>query len=412
VPNPTATPTATPSPTPTATATPVGTSKYAKPAFHLTIPKRMKIVRGRAPQFISSGTLSISIQLTADTFGIPPNSIHGNPAITNVNGATGIPCSNGCTVYGPPSPIGTDTFTITTYDAAGGTGKALDTLVAAQFVIKEGTTNSPSATLLGIPASITIGSLPAATADSTPSISIGAPTTATIPVTALDADGETITGTYANAVTLSDPDTNGDGTSLQSSVCPAYPAGNPSTSPTSVSLTADDQAYSFCYGGVAENPVTLTASATGATSATAKFQPTLLAPVYYPNSASGAVATTNPPNIELTAATGNGSTATISFSEGGWTDAPYNQQLSSDSTDRICTQGGPFSSYATITNVPDPSNVATQYTVTAISSPTPGDCGVFIGDGLTSNGTDAFITMDISYTTSSIIVNGKPRRKR
>jgi hypothetical protein len=412
VPNPTAAPTATPSPTPTATATPVGTSKYAKPAFHLTIPKRVKIVRGRAPQFISSGTLSISIQLTADTFGIPPNSIHGNPAITNVNGATGISCSSGCTVYGPPSPVGTDTFTITTYDAAGGTGNALDTVAGAQFTINEGTTNNESTTLFGIPASITIGTLPAATADTAQSVPIGSPTSAPIAITALDADGETITGTYANAITVSDPDTNGDGTSLQTSVCPAYPTGNPSTSPTSISLKDDSQLAFFCYGGVAENPVKLTATAAGATTATAKFQPTLLAPVYYPNSASGAVATTNPPNIELTAATGSGSTATISFSEGGWTDAPYNQQLSSDSTDGTCSQGGPFSSYATITNVPDPSNVATQYTVTAISSPTPGDCGVFIGDGLTSNGSDAFITMDISYTTSSIVVNGKPRRKR
>jgi hypothetical protein len=398
-------PTASPAPTPTPTAP---ASNDIKPTFHLKIPARTSSRAGRKPEFVSSATLSVVITLTADSLSIDPTTLAGNPATTNVNGATGINCTSGCTVSGPPSPLGADTYTITTFDAAGGGGSALDTLVGAQYTISQGVANSESATLLGIPGSISIGAFPATPAGSNTSFTLG--DGGTVAVTVADADGETITGQYENPVTIVDPDMNGDGTYVEGSTCPTYPTGNTTTSgPTSATLTSDTSEVTLCYGGIGENPVTITGKSSSAISGTSKFSPALNAPFYVPGSGTPAsvVVGSSPPDVQLVATSGVGSTGTASYSESGWTGAPYDQKLIAG-PGGACTSGTSFASYATITAGALVSG-ATPFTVSTIASPTAGACPEAIGDGLTSNASDGTAALDTSYTTSGFTVNGRKR---
>ncbi|MGD1066846.1 MAG: hypothetical protein ABR975_08530, partial [Vulcanimicrobiaceae bacterium] len=374
------------------------------------------------PQYISPSVESITITLT-EVGGTPPGTLAGNPATSNISSAT---CSTGCTVTGPPSPLGNDTFVLTTYDAAGGTGNALETNTGT-YTMTQGTNNSETITLLGIPASFAVGNAPVPNADSVLSSTIGGPANPGIELSVLDADGNTITGTYANTVTVSDPDTNGDGSSFQTAACPgAYPLGNPSGSVTTATLTSDASAANFCYGGIAENPQTLTASATGATSGTWNFQPVLASPVELPGSATptGVAADANPPtipnaDIALFAATGTGSTGSVTYTEAGWTDGPYEQALISFAN-LACTPGGTsFSNYGStpISGVANGSS-GTVFTVTAIASPSAAACPVTITDALTSNTTDSnglgdgvpLVELDTSYTSSSFNVNAHNRK--
>lgn len=356
------------------------------PTFHITIPKTIASKKQKSPRYISPTVESISINLT-EVNGSAPGTLSGNPAESNISGAT---CSSGCTVSGPPAPPGSDTFVLTTYDAASGAGNALDTATGT-YTMTEGANNAETITLEGIPASFSIGN--------------------------------TITGTYANPVTVTDPDTNGDGSSFQTSACPGtYPVGNPGASATTATLTSDTSAQNFCYGGIAENPQELTASATGATNGTVAFQPVLSVPVEVPGSATPAgVASDSDGNgngdIALFAATGTGSTGSITYHEVGWTEYPYEQALDGFAN-LVCSSGSTFSDYAT-----GPSSVAsgangTVFTVTAIASPTAAACPLTITDALLSNSTDSnglgdgvtLVELDTSYTTSSFSVNGHSRK--
>jgi hypothetical protein len=381
-------------------------AQYEKPSFTIKIPKREKIV-ARRPHFISSGTQSITITITATTNsgGLPSTT----SVTSNINSTN---CGGGCTVSGPPSPIGTDTFSLTTYDATNAGGNALDTN-SLQIVVQQGKNNSGNVTLQGIPKKIVVAASPppnfsAGTSNST---TIGGPTNSGITVSAEDADDEVITGTYANSVTVSDIDTNGDGTSLQVSTCPTYPTGNTPVSPTSLTFTSDTSAGTFCYGGLAENPVPLNATATGATLGRLYIQPTLSAPVYVSGSGtpSTVVVGDNPPDVQLIALTGTGSTGSATFTESGWTNAPYNQTLGAFAN-LACTQGSTFSDYATASANASGSN-GTVVTVSVIGSPTPGECGLTISDGQTSNTTYGSAVLNSSYTSSSIGVNNKPHRR-
>jgi hypothetical protein len=382
---------------------------FATPTFVIRIPARKGSSSKRKPAFVSSGTLSVKIALTADSLSIDPTTLAGNPATTNVSSGS---CSSGCTVSGPPSPIGSDTFTITTYDVNDAGGHALDTN-SATFTIAQGVNNSETITLNGIPASIVIGTLNNFPAGTSASYLVGGPASGGVAVTVSDADLEVITGTYANPVTVSDPDTNSDGTSLQTSCPTSYSTGNPAAAATSVQFTSDTSQTTFCYGGLAEYPVTLSATATsvsGGNSGSSIFTPTLNPPTYVSGSGtpSSVVVEGNPVQINLYALSGTGSTGSEKFSESGWTDAPYDRVLIS-LADQACSSGGPFATYA-IFGPEGSDSGGTTISVTVIGSPTAGACPVSISDGLTSNGTDVPATLDTSYTSSSFGVNSIHRR--
>jgi hypothetical protein len=381
------------SPTPTP---PVTTSGYAMPKFNITIPSTSSNARG--PQFVSAGALSVSIALTSDSAGIAVGSLSPNPNVTNVNGTSGINCNTGCTVSGPPSPPGTDGYTITLYTLANAGGNALDT-GSQSYTITEGASNSEAMTLEGIPATLSFTALPTTWSAG---VANGGGAGLTVSVTAADALGNTITGTYKNAVTLTDPDTNGDGTRVAATCPGTYPTGNTAIAATTATFTGSTSTAIFCYGGLAENPVTLTASATGATSGTRAFSPILNPPTS--STTTGAFVGTD---AQLSATTGTGSTGTIAWTETGWTTTPYNQTLAVDTGAETCSTGGPLSTFATVS--PAFSANTTVFTVTSATPYTPGKCTIPVYDGVT--GTNAYTppTFTASYTTSGFTVDAHGR---
>jgi hypothetical protein len=392
---------------PGSTVPPSGTgtsSNYVTPTFKITIPPRSGSAIAKSPAFVSSGTQSVTITLTADSIGVNPTTLVGNPATTTVSGTT---CGTGCTVNGPPSPVGSDSYTITTFDTS---AHALNTN-SGTYTIAEGVNNAETITLNGIPASIAINGLPATNA-----FTAGSSNVATMTVTVADADGETITGTYQNAVTVTDPDTNSDGSSVTTGTCRTSTTPSATVTQTSATFTSSTSSANFCYLGLGENPLTLTSSAagvSGGSAGTAAFQPQLSAPAFVAGSGTPAsiVVGSAPPDVQLNATSGTGSTGSANYIELGWTNAPYNQTLIAAAG--TCSIGGPFSTYATIGRAsvtPGTTTGATQFTMTAIGSPAAGACPTTIGDGLSANSTDVNATLDSSYTISSFSIDGHARQ--
>ncbi len=333
----TTTPTTPSNPGSTPTTTP--SSKYVTPTFVIKIPPKgskanFRGAKARNPKYVSSTVLSVWIKLTADSAGVDVSTLSNNPAITNVNGGAPQPnCASGCTVNGPPSPPGTDSFTVVTYDAANAGGSALDAAQLNSVSLTAGQANPETIVLGAIPITLSIenvpsgvGSLAAGTQAQTDAVSIKA----------VDADGNTIpTGQspsvqYADAtgtplvVTLADPDTNPHGSCLITSGTSPCTTG----AATSVTFSSPDTTQLLAYDGLAENPVTLTASAPGATSATAAFAPALNAPVFNGTQATpSGVALSGSAEIDLLNTSGTGSTGSESFTENGWTNSPYGQAL-------------------------------------------------------------------------------------
>ena len=399
------------SPTSAPVTTPAG--NLVTPMFTIKIPARGKSSgKARRPQYVASTVLSVSVALTADSVGITPGTLANNPAVTNVAVGT---CTAGCTVAGPPSPPGTDSFTVVTYDTNAAAGSALNAGQLNGVTVTAGTANSETLTLGGIPATLALNGVNAFTAGTQGQGEA-------LSVTANDADGNAITsGTtpYVDAtgaavtITITDPDTNAHGSCVQAtgtSTCTSSAA-------TTATLTTATGAAVLDYDGLAENPVTITASASnGATSGTAPFQPNLNAPAF--NAASPAdlptgVALTTGAEIDLFNTSGIGSTGTESFTESGWTDSPYAHALTA--TAGSCSSLSPLatalSQFATISIGTNDTTNGTPITATESgATPTAGSCAVTVADGLTSNTTDGSATLTVTYTTSGITANGKHRR--
>jgi len=370
---------------PTAAPTTAPSAGYVTPKFTIVVPAAAPAsVRGRrAPQFVSTGTQSITITITNPPAGLTPTSV-----TTNISGAS---CAGGCTVNGPPSPPGqNDQFSLTTFDAPGGVGNPLDT-GQASLVPVVGQANSASVTMQGIPASIVLqnpASLIAGTAgQSEPFI-----------VTVKDHAGETITGTYANPVTITDPDSDHiNGTSLNATI--VFPLGAAAT------LLASTDTLSLVYNGLAENPVTFTSSAggvSGPSAGTATFTPTLQ-PVSWVSGPTS-LAAGSPKGIDLftSDSTSNvGYTGTESYSEPGFTNAPYNKQLG-------VTGASACAAFATLATGPNSAG-ATPFTATSIASPVAGLCTLTVTDNLTDQ-PNTLPTFVVTYTTSSVGADGKRRR--
>jgi len=394
------------------TQTPTGPqSNYVRPQFVIRVPPRTSS-HSRAPKYVSSAVQSIEITLTADSAGITTTSISGNPAETDINGSS---CASGCTVNGPPSPPGTDSFKVVTYDSTGGssgTGQAVNAGQLNSVTITAGTNNTETLTLGAIPATLAIAAPATKTAGTTDQVQ-------SLTVTAADAGGVTIptgqtppvafvdsTGALLS-VTVSDPDTSSSGTCVSSDGSSAC-----SGTASSVTMSGPDSAVKLRYDGVAENAVTLTASASTASSATATFQPTLNAPQANLAQATPApVAQSTGAEIDLFATTGLGSTGTEYFTESGWTD--YGHALGFANTGS-CTSGSglatSMSQIATISAGTNSTTNGTPISATAVSSPTAGSCPSTISDGLTSNTTDGNATLTVTYTTSSVHGSGIQHR--
>jgi len=387
------------------TSAPVTSGKLVTPMFFIKIPARGKSSgKARRPQYVASTVLSVSVALTADSVGITPGTLANNPAVTTVPAGT---CNSGCSIAGPPSPPGTDSFTVVTYDAAAGAGSALNAGQLNNVTVTAGTANSETLTLGAIPITLSISNLPASLNAGTQSQS------SAVSVIAKDADGNVIPTSQSPAVfyvdatgapisvEVSDPDIQAHGS------CVVASGTSPCTSSaaTSATLAGPDSLVSFAYDGVAEGPVTITAAASTATlSATAQFQPNLNAPAFKGSQATpSGVALTGSAEIDLFNLSGTGSTGSESFTESGWTDSPYGHALSIIGTP-ACT------SIATVSAGSNDTTNGTPFTATVVGSPTAGTCTVTVGDSITVNSTDGSATLTVTYTSSGISANGKHRR--
>lgn len=349
------------------------------PQFTIVVPPKTKSAK-RSPQRVSPSTLSVTITRTTQ-LTVTPTSVT-SPIV---------PANCPCVVDGPASPPGVlNTFTITTFDTSNGTGNSLDTGTDS-FTPTAGQNNPQSVTLMGIPASVVIGGVPANFAANT------AGQTATLSVTVSDADGNAISsGTYANPVTLTDPDTNG----TQGSQVTGTNVGS-CGSATCVTLTGPTDTATLNYGGLAENPATLAATGTGVTTATATFTPVLNAITGDAGNSTTSLGGTGIDLFTTDSTSPLGFSGSVSYGEFGFTNTPYNKQLS-------VTGGAACSTFATVAAGADASN-ETPFTATAIASPVNGQCTLTVTDTLTDQ-PNALPTFKVTYTTSSVSASGKHRR--
>ena len=361
------------------------TAGYVTPQFTIVIPAQTPAsVRGRrAPQFISGATASITITITNPPAGLTPTSV-----TTNISAGS---CNSGCTVSGPPSPPGQlDNYTLVTYDGSNGTGNALDTGTVSLTPVA-GQANSASVTLKGIPATIVISGVPNNFAAGT------AGQSAALTVVVTDADGRPITGTYASPVTINAPDPNSLGVTLTGT--------NPGCAGHCATLNGSADSVSLLYGGVAENPITLTSAATGVTGAnagSAVFTPVLQPIVWFSGPTS--VSAGSPKGVDLFTNDNTspiGYTGTEVYAENGFTNPPYSMALS-------VTGAAGCATFATVTTGADTAN-GTPFTATSIASPVAGICTLTVTDNLTDQ-PNALPTFVVTYTTSSLGANGKHRR--
>lgn len=386
-------------------------SSYVTPQFTLTFPGGPSgSSASRNPKYLN-GTSTLSVAITLVSNNGTPTTVTQPTIVTNVNGASGHACNPSCTVSGPPSPPGTDRYIVATYDATNTTGSPLTGNVLStatkDFTIVAGSANTGlTIVLFGVVSSLTVGGVPSPNAGTTPADT-------TLTVTAKDAAGGTITGTYGDnstgagyignlalngtplTVTINETDANG--------ATLVAAGGATQNSTTSVTLHGSSDSVKLHYAGLAENQKTVTVAATGATNVTANFQP-VLQPI---TPASGT-------EIDLyvdSTTGGTGSSGTQNFTEAGFTGSPYNQTFG--------FTFNPTSGFSTACNL-----IATiaqgtgsnggKFTATAPAAaapPTAGSCDLVINDGLTQGGHTSTATTVVTYTTSSVGASSKHRHQ-
>jgi hypothetical protein len=202
-----------PTPTPVPTATPSSAPVTSTARLTITDPVGPSTFAAKKrPLHLPASTKAIAV------------SANGAPVVTipyTVNGPTCVISSSTVTcTFDVQVPAGNDSIVVQALNAG---GKVLATATVQQTI--SGTTVVP-VTLLGVPANAFVG----------PTLSMapaGGPTSVPLTVTAYDADGNTIAGTYATPVTLTDDDKSG-----HTSISP-----NPVvSSTTAVSLNSDGKA--------------------------------------------------------------------------------------------------------------------------------------------------------------------------
>ncbi|HTV74845.1 MAG TPA: hypothetical protein VME66_14200 [Candidatus Acidoferrales bacterium] len=231
--SPTASATASVAPSVAATATPSGT-----PTFSASPPAGFAVVQitlsdsttdtstARRPEFLSTSTNSFTVTVGSQTTVAACAARSGTSCYTELD-----------------APVGSDAFTIVTYDQAGGAGNALSrTTVTA--TITAGEVNSVNVSPEAIVASATLAASPGP-------LTGGTAGTAQLSLAAYDADGNAITGSapYANSITVTNGDTSG------------------ASSLSAAAFTAPGQTITFTYSGnSAAAPITISAAGSGVSS--------------------------------------------------------------------------------------------------------------------------------------------------
>jgi uncharacterized repeat protein (TIGR03803 family) len=215
-------------------------------------PARGHRPKHRGPQYVSEATQSIVFTLT-DVDGVaPPAGFTTSMTLTfaspHCTGSGPYICSTNWTV-----PAASDSFSVAAYDAAAGAGKLLSKNTITQTIAVGASTIG--VTLDGVPATISLAPMP------TTGIIGGTLTATQFAVGAQDPDGYTIVGAYSTPIVLSSSDSTG-------AITLATSGGD---SPPASELLSSTDVATIAYNGNVIDPATITAAATGATSASAIF---------------------------------------------------------------------------------------------------------------------------------------------
>lgn len=195
-------------PAATATAAAQGTlGPMGAVAFSLTVPSAGSgASSARAPKFVSPSTASMVVSL--QNAATPLATIDLSPTSP---GCASVPGGTQCTTTAP-APVGNDTFVVTTYDGAGGSGHLLSTATLGA-TIAANQTNTVSLVLNGVvaAASVLLGST---------SVLVGNATSVAVTVVGYDSAGNVIIGpgNYSAPVALTNSDTSGATTLSTNSV--------------------------------------------------------------------------------------------------------------------------------------------------------------------------------------------------
>ena len=343
-----------PSPTPQQTS-----SALVQPRFTFLPPSSTSSAT-RHPHYITANVASVEITLNSLN-GVAPSTGAALSVTTNINMAS---CP--CVAYGPDVPPGAANFTLAAYDQPNAGGNLIAT-ASPTYTIVAGQANNENVTLNGMPGALSLA-IPSATSG-TPFAS-----PQSMSVTAKDADGNTILGAYAVPIAISDSDTSG-ATSIATSGSDNPPAGQ---------LLGSSDTATIAYTGLAIAPVTIAVRANAATGS-ASFAP-VLQPIVVTTNASPAP---NPNFAGVDFRPGN-PTETITASEVGWTNAPYNKSLT------VAVPSG----CASIGNVAPASG--TSFSATVSPSPVAGTCATTLSDG---NGQSQPVTL--AYT--GFVYTGAPQ---
>lgn len=224
--------------------------------FTLTIPARTSgAASARNPAFVSPNAQSISIAV-ANGNGAPA------PAVTVNLSTTSPACSSittgglACTIV-VSAPIGSDTFAVTLYAGANGSGSVLSTATVAGTVTAA-QSNSIPIVLDGVVASIAVS-----VTNGNNVIPGGYATSLPVVITTKDASGATIVGgdPYANSITLINADASGVTTLSTSTVT------SPATAVTLTYAPSDANTGVLAISGLPAGATQIGASASGVTAA-------------------------------------------------------------------------------------------------------------------------------------------------
>jgi hypothetical protein len=303
---------------------------------------------------VPKGSLSVTVTLTkvGKKAIKPPKKL-----VTNLT-----KCTKGCSVPGPVSAAGSDTFTVSVFNAKNGKGKLLRFGTVAGKV-KSTKTTLTAKTLLGNVATVVVGGA---------ALVAGAASTPAISIAATDASGNPVTGAYYKPITVTDSDTSG------------------ATTLSTGTLAASTTPLTLNYTGLIFTGATLTPGGTAVTGTpgTVTVSGGTISTVISPTP-------TTPNQIDLYSTSGTGSTANVVTSQAGWTGS-----------------FGKTFTFATAPGTPNPNcstfvvtllnNVFTVATNTSAQS--AGNCTLNItgGGGQTAS-------IKLTYTTTGIGINGKHR---
>ena len=234
----------------------------------IVVPAQQTAARARHPAYVSSSTQSMTIAVNG-----------GTPLAVNLT-----PSSPGC-VAGPTTctvsvdaPVGTDTFAVKLYDAAGGTGNALSSATVQQTIVANAG-NTIRLTLGGIVQTIAI-----APGNGALTFNAGTPQTFDLTLAAKDAQGNTIVGPGGYL------DANGAPLSVALSAFPEQGSGTRTLALSTTTITGPaDSAFRMSYNGRGLDGAVLTAQAAGGLNASVTITaiPTVILTTQSPTNSSG-----------------------------------------------------------------------------------------------------------------------------